>query len=274
MHFKLSLLIQATINSFFMTLYYREYGHPVPGFPSLLFLHGLFGSSINWNTIARHFEADWHIIVPDLRNHGRSPHDDQMSYPLMAKDVSSLIDQLGIEQIIPVGHSMGGKTALTLAQQRPELVERLVVVDIAPVSYRGGFADVIAAFQSVDLQGLNSRNEADRMMSTHISEAGIRQYLLQNLEQKQGVWQWRIHLEGILTSMDSIRGFEPGCRIPYPGDSLIIRGEYSDYVLPEYETTIRQCLPRVRIEMLPGVGHWVYAEDPEGFIQCLAAFLN
>lgn len=273
-HFKLSFLIQATINIFLMSLYYREYGHPVPGFPSLLFLHGLFGSSINWNTIARHFEAGWHIIVPDLRNHGRSPHHDEMSYPLMAKDVSLLIDQLGIEQIILVGHSMGGKTALSLAQQRPEIVERLVLADIAPVAYEGGFSDVIAAFRSVDLQTLNSRKDADQAMSAHIAEVGIRQYLLQNLEQKDGHWQWRINLDVITTSMDTIRGFEPGCQKAYEGESLLIRGEFSDYVLPEYEATIRQCLPKVRIEELPGVGHWVYAEDPEGFNNVLDDFLG
>lgn len=256
-----------------MQLYYREYGHPVPGYPSLLFLHGLFGSSINWNSIARHFEQDWHIIVPDLRNHGRSPHSDEMSYPLMAQDVLLLLDQLGIEQVIPIGHSMGGKAALILAQQRPENVERLVIADIAPVAYEGGFSDVVAAFRSVDLQTLNSRNEADEAMSAHITEGGIRQYLLQNLEQKDGQWSWRNNLDAIVSAMDTIRGFEPGCQNAYEGKSLIIRGEFSDYVLPEYEATIRQCLPNVHIAMLPGVGHWVYAEDPEGFNKILDDFL-
>jgi esterase len=257
-----------------MPLYYREYGHPVAGYPSLLFLHGLFGSSINWNSIARHFEQDWHIIVPDLRNHGRSLHSDEMSYSLIAEDVIELIDQLGIEQVIPIGHSMGGKTALTLAQQRPEIVERLVLADIAPVAYAGGFSDVIAAFQSVDLASIKTRSDADQSMSAHIAEVAIRQYLLQNLEQKQGCWRWRINLDVIVSAMDTIRDFEPGCQISYEGESLIIRGEFSDYVLPEYEATIRQCLPNVRIKMLPGVGHWVYAEDPEGFSKVLDDFLG
>jgi len=256
-----------------MPLYFREYGHPVPGYPSLLFLHGLFGSSINWNSVARHFEQDWHIIAPDLRNHGRSPHSDEMSYALMAKDVLALIDQLGLEKVIPIGHSMGGKAALALAQQSPESVERLVLADIAPVAYAGGFSDVIAAFRSVHLASIKNRNDADRSMSVYIAEAGIRQYLLQNLEQKQGAWRWRINLDVITASMDTIRGFEPGCLKPYAGESLIIRGEFSDYVLPEYEAAIHQCLPRVRIEVLPGVGHWVYAEDPEGFNKVLEDFL-
>jgi len=256
-----------------MPLYYREYGHPVPGYPSLLFLHGLFGSSINWSTIARHFEQDWHIIVPDLRNHGRSPHSDEMPYSLMAEDVLELTDQLGIEQVIPIGHSMGGKIALALAQKRPEIVERLVLADIAPVAYAGGFSDVIAAFQSVDLASIKTRGDADQSMSEHIAEVGIRQYLLQNLEQKQGHWRWRINLDLIVSAMDVIRGFEPGCQKAYEGESLIIRGEFSNYVLPEYEATIRQCLPNVRIAVLPGVGHWVYAEDPEGFNQALDDFL-
>lgn len=257
-----------------MLLHYREYGLPVSGYPSLLFLHGLFGSSINWNSIARHFESDWHVIVPDLRNHGRSPHSAGMDYGEMADDVLSLMDQLGLTRVIAIGHSMGGKVALTLAQRRPQAVERLVLADIAPVAYDSDFSDVIAAFRAVDLRQLQSREEADRSMSAHIGNPGIRQYLLQNLEQKQGQWRWRINLEVLASSIDRIVAFEPGCARAYTGRSLIIRGELSDYVLPKHEAMIRRCLPEVRIETLPGVGHWVYAEDPQSFIRLLSDFLG
>jgi pimeloyl-ACP methyl ester carboxylesterase len=257
-----------------MLLHYREYGLPVSGYPSLLFLHGLFGCAMNWNSIARHFEPDWHVVVPDLRNHGHSPHRPETGYEEMAEDLLSLMDQLGLDRVIPIGHSMGGKVALSLAQQRPQAVERLVLADIAPVAYDNDFADIIAAFRAVDLAQLGTREEADQTMSGRIGNPGIRQYLLQNLEQKQGQWRWRINLEVLASNIDQIVGFEPGCEQAYTGPSLIIRGELSDYVLPEYEPVIRQCLPDAKIETLPGVGHWVYAEDPEGFIRILSAFLG
>jgi pimeloyl-ACP methyl ester carboxylesterase len=257
-----------------MLLQYREYGLPVSGYPSLLFLHGLFGCAMNWHSIARHFEPDWHVIVPDLRNHGRSPHGAETGYEAMAGDVLSLMDQLGLDRVIPIGHSMGGKVALSLAQQRPQAVERLVLADIAPVAYDNDFADIIAAFRAVVLDQLRTREEADRAMSVHIANPAIRQYLLQNLEQKQGQWRWRINLEGLASSIDQIDGFAPGCTRAYTGPSLIIRGERSDYVLPVHEPMIRQCLPAVHIETLSGVGHWVYAEDPQGFIRLLSGFLG
>ena len=257
-----------------MQLYFREYGEPRGEKPSLVFLHGLFGSSVNWHSIARQFEPDWHCIAVDLRNHGRSPHDSNMDYAEMAGDVLALLDQLMLEKVIPVGHSMGGKTALALAQLYSERVERLVVGDIAPVAYDHEFDSILAGFRAVELETIKSRGDADDMMGARIQHPGIRQYLLQNLVRENEQWQWRLNLDELERCMASITGYAPGCDHGYAGKSLIIRGELSDYVLPEHEQIIRQCLPDVRIETLPGVGHWVYAEDPAGFVSLLRDFIE
>jgi pimeloyl-ACP methyl ester carboxylesterase len=257
-----------------MELYFREYGSPRSDQPTLVFLHGLFGSSVNWHSIARQFENEWHVLAPDLRNHGRSQHCDQMSYTQMAKDVADLLETLFVEQAIVIGHSMGGKVAITLAQHHPEKIAALVVADIAPVAYEHEFDDILAGFDAVELGHLRNRNDADVMMATVIEHLGIRQYLLQNLLKEEGEWRWRLNLSGIAASMDVITGFAPGCHQAYEGPALIIRGEYSAYVQDQHEPEIRNCLPAVLIETLRGVGHWIYAEDPEGFMFFLRPFLS
>lgn len=256
-----------------LELHYREYGVARPGQPSLCLLHGLFGSGINWHGIARRLESDWHLIVPDLRNHGRSPHHPVMTYPAMAGDVLALLERLGIGAFIPVGHSMGGKVAMTLALHHPEHVPRLVVADMAPVRYAHDFSDVFAAFRAVQLEHLRRRSEADAQMARHIPDAAVRQYLLQNLVQDGEEWHWRLDLEVLERSIDIIGSFDEPCHLPFPGPALFLRGALSDYVRPEHEPRIRACFPAARIETLPGVGHWVYAEDPEGFTSRLQAFL-
>lgn len=257
-----------------MELYFREYGSRRSDRPSLVFLHGLFGASINWHSIARHFEGRWHVIVPDLRNHGRSPHDDEMSYGQMAGDVFDLLQALAPDRVIVIGHSMGGKTGIMLAQNYPDSVAGLVVVDIAPVSYDNEFKNIIAAFRSVKVSELKKRSDADEMMGQVIDHQGIRQYLLQNLVREEGRWYWRLNLDAIVHCMEQITGFEAGCNKPFFGPARVIRGELSDYVVPQYEDEIFRCLPGASIETISGVGHWVYAEAPESFIAVLESFLN
>jgi esterase len=257
-----------------MELYFREYGNPRSDQPSLVFLHGLFGSSVNWHSIVRQFEDEWHVIAPDLRNHGRSPHCDDMSYEQMADDVAALLGALFVDQAVIIGHSMGGKTAIALGQRHPELVAALIVADIAPVAYDHEFDDILAGFHAVELEEIRNRNDADTMMATAIGHPGIRQYLLQNLHRDEGQWQWRLNLVGIAASMKMITRFSPACHKSYTGPSLIIRGEHSEYVQALHEPEIHNCLPAVVIETLAGVGHWVYAEDPEGFVLMLRSFLD
>ena len=174
-----------------MELYYREYGSYRERHPTLILLHGLLGSSSNWHSIARKLEANHHVIVPDLRNHGRSPHSDDVGYPSLAQDVADLMDEHGLDSAVLIGHSMGGKAAMWLALEQPERVAGLVVVDIAPVAYPNRFDAIYAALQAVDLNNLKQRDEADAILAGYLDGVALRQYLLQSLQQRDGVWSWR-----------------------------------------------------------------------------------
>jgi pimeloyl-ACP methyl ester carboxylesterase len=257
-----------------MDLYTREYGHPDPGSTSILLLHGLFGSSANWHGIARRLEESRHVLVPDLRNHGRSAWDDVMDYPAMAGDLIALLDARGIDQAILVGHSMGGKVAMWLALHRPERVRALVPVDIAPVRYDHSFAGILRALESVPLDSLTNREEADRALAEHLETAALRAYLLQNLVKQAGRWAWRINLRALGRNMANIVGFpEEASGRPYVGDTLFVYGANSDYVGPEHAAAARQLFPFARMRVIPGAGHWVYSDEPEAFARALEAFL-
>lgn len=258
-----------------MELYYREYGSYNERNPTLILLHGLLGSSANWHGIARKLEASHHVIVPDLRNHGRSPHSDDVGYPSLALDVAELMDEHGLDSVVLIGHSMGGKAAMWLALEQPERVAGLVVVDIAPVAYPNRFDSIYDALLAVDLNSLKQRDEADAILAGYLDGVALRQYLLQNLQQRDGVWSWRINLEALLNGMELILDFpETSPGIQYLGSTLFIHGSESDYVLAEHSQSINQHFPYVRLRMVPGAGHWVYAEQPDAFLTALINFLG
>ncbi|MEJ1343371.1 MAG: alpha/beta fold hydrolase [Candidatus Sedimenticola sp. (ex Thyasira tokunagai)] len=258
-----------------MKLYYREYGTYSDQRPTLILLHGLLGSSSNWHSIARRLEGDFHIIVPDLRNHGRSPHSGDVSYPALAADLSELLENQGFDSALFIGHSMGGKAAMWLALEQPERVAGLVVVDIAPVNYPNRFSLIYDALQQLDLAELSDRNEADGLLSKSMPERGLRQYLLQNLVQESGRWRWRINLEGLQTGMDDIVTFPDQMNgRQYPGDALFIYGSESDYVTSKSGEATQRYFPFSRFRAIPGAGHWVYSEQPDAFVAALIPFLK
>ena len=254
-----------------LPLHFREYGD---GGDTLVLLHGLFGSSANWGSIARALADDYRVLVPDLRNHGRSPHAQGMDYTAMSADLLDLLERHGVKRCLLVGHSMGGKVAMQLALQQPQRVAGLAVVDIAPLSYRHDFHVVLDAMASIDLAGLRDRTQADRALAGAIPEGGVRGFLLQNLARAGSDWHWRINLEAIRKAMSDITGFEPPPGATYPGPAHFIFGERSDYVQPGAEGLIRPMFPRATFCPVAGAGHWVYAEQPEGFMRCLQAFLG
>ncbi|WXG57968.1 MAG: alpha/beta fold hydrolase [Candidatus Sedimenticola sp. (ex Thyasira tokunagai)] len=258
-----------------MKLYYREYGTYSDQRPTLILLHGLLGSSSNWHSIARRLEGDFHIIVPDLRNHGRSPHSGDVSYPALAADLSELLDEHGLDSVLLVGHSMGGKAAMWLALEWSERVAGLVVVDIAPINYSNRFSVIYDVLQQLDLSILSDRDEADELLSSSLPERGLRQYLLQNLVQESGQWRWRMNLEGLQAGMDDILIFPEhlGSR-QYPGKALFIHGSESDYVTAASGETVQRYFPFSRFRSIPGAGHWVYSEQPDAFLTALTPFLK
>ncbi len=256
-----------------MQLHYREYGQRDPAQPSLLLLHGLFGSAVNWHGIARRLPERLHILSPDLRNHGRSPHSSTINYPAMAGDILRLLDTLGLEQSVLVGHSMGGKAAMWLALHHPQRVRALVVVDIAPARYRHDFSDILLALESVPLESVENRAAADKTLARSLSSSFLRAYLLQNLVKEDGRWRWRINVPALRLNMEKILDFPTSAGRQFLGDTLFVYGGQSDYMDPDKAAAARDLFPFARMRLIPEAGHWVYTDAPEAFVTALSAFL-
>lgn len=255
-----------------MLLNIREYGDASAA--PLVLLHGLFGSAANWGTVARALAPRYRVIVPDLRNHGQSPHHPVHDYPSMVGDLVETLDGLRIDRALLVGHSMGGKVAMHLALQYPARVAGISVVDMAPVAYQHSFDAVLAGFSAVDLAALRDRADADRQMATRIAGKGVRAFLLQNLVKQPDGWVWRLDLDTLAAAQRAITGFpEPPPGTRYDGPAAFIHGELSDYVRPSHRPRIRELFPQARLCQVAEAGHWVYADRPQGFSDCLDDFL-
>ncbi|MBV9859725.1 MAG: alpha/beta fold hydrolase [Alphaproteobacteria bacterium] len=242
--------------------------------PPLAILHGLFGSSRNWATVAKRLAERWRVIAFDLRNHGASPWADTMSYPEMAEDVRHALAERGIERYAVLGHSMGGKAAMILALHGGASVERLVVVDIAPVPYRPHHLDLLQAMQALNLSSVHRRGEAEARLAAAIPDPGERAFLLQNLVFAEGRAHWRINLSAIGRAMPDLVGFPDLPRdARYDGPALFIAGSRSDYVLPEHEPAIRRLFPRSEIAHVENAGHWLHVEQPGAFLALVERFL-
>ncbi len=243
--------------------------------PPLIVLHGLFGSGTNWRSFARSAANIRQVHLLDLRNHGRSPHSDEISYPLMMEDLFAYLDQQSLRTVTLMGHSMGGKVAMLAALQAPERVSDLVVVDIAPVPVGQDHVPYIRAMQSVDLEGLTRRESASEMLADAIPDAGLRHFLLQNLERDNGGFRWRLNLPALAQNMSALNDFpvKKG-KQQYQGPALFVRGERSDYVPERRFDAIRTHFPSAEIRTVRGAGHWPHAEKPEDFAEAVKPFLG
>jgi esterase len=233
----------------------------------VLILHGLFGRKRNWQAIQKRLADDARIITVDLRNHGDSPWDEAMSYPAMAEDLASLIRNLDDGPAIVVGHSMGGKAAMTLALTDPELVRGLMVIDIAPVPYEHEYQPYIDAMRHVPLEELERRSEAEKYLQDIITDSSVRAFLLQNLGQTDQGLVWQVNLEAIQSHLPEILGFPDDIGSPYDGPALFLRGGKSDFVLDQHHVRIDSLFPMATHETVSGAGHWVHAENPEDVIR-------
>lgn len=250
-----------------MLLNYLALGDPTA--PPLLILHGLFGTLDNWQTLARRWaeEAGLYVVSTDLRNHGRSFHAPEHTYALMAQDVAQLLDHLALDpaRLTVLGHSMGGKVAMTLALTQPERLAQLLVVDIAPrFSNMEHQDDIVAGLQAVDLGGIQSRQQADAALGQHIRQPGVRQFLLKNLyRQEDNSFAWRINLPVLAAGLAAI-GEEITHAQPFLKPTLFIRGGTSDYITPDDKLHgIPALFPNSQVATVPDAGHWVHAEKPE-----------
>ena len=256
--------------------------HPGQDRPRIAFCHGLFGQGKNWTTVGRQLASDYTVALIDMPDHGHSPWTEELSYPGMAELLAdTLSPSTGSAPNRPwtvVGHSMGGKIAMTLALTRPELVERLVVVDIAPVDYHGQseFRSYVQALRAVDLGRLPSRQAADDQLHDQVPDPTVRSFLLQNLRRgTDGTgWHWQMNLQLLGDHLDVLGGFPELDAAPYEKPTLWIGGADSDYIRPQYADTMKQLFPQVRTVKIKNARHWVHSEQPETFVQVLRNFLS
>jgi len=239
----------------------------------VVLLHGLFGQARNFTQIQRALAQRWRVIALDQRNHGASPHAPDMRYATMAEDVLETLAALGASPVALIGHSMGGKVAMRAALLRPGEVERLLVSDIAPVIYPPHNHPIVAAMLAVPLRDGLTRAEADAALAGAVPDASVRAFLLQNL--RLGAPPvWRIGLAEVAAAMADIEGWDDPAEATYPGRSLFVAGETSDYIRQEDRPTIRALFPAARFVTVKHAGHWVHADNPAGFLAVVEAFLS
>ncbi|QCX28032.1 alpha/beta fold hydrolase [Nocardioides jishulii] len=244
----------------------------------LVFCHGLFGQGRNWTQIGKQFAQDHRVLLVDLPNHGQSPWTEQVD---LVEDADRLADQLRpLGPVALVGHSMGGKVAMLTALRHPEVVERLVVVDISPVTYRhlGEFSGYIDAMKAIDLGQLERRDQADAALQEAVPSRGVRGFLLQNLRRDaDGRWAWVANLDALRKHLADIGGWPDewteGVE-PYEGPVLWIAGADSHYVKEEYAPAMEALFPRVRRVTIKNAGHWVHSERPDVFVEVLERFVS
>jgi esterase len=248
-------------------LHFLEQGDPAA--PPLVILHGLFGTLDNWQTLARRWadEAGLRVVSVDLRNHGRSFHSPEHSYALMAQDVLALLEHLAIDpaHLTVLGHSMGGKVAMTLALGYPARLAQLIVLDIAPrFSNMEHQDDIIAGLQSVDLSTIQNRQQAEAALVPRIPQLGVRQFLLKNLYRREdNSFAWRINLPALVENLAAV-GEEIAAAQPFLKPTLFIRGGKSDYITADDKLhSIPALFPNSQVATVPDAGHWVHAEKPD-----------
>jgi esterase len=238
--------------------------------PPVLIVHGLFGSARNWNVIAKRLSGTRRIIAPDMRNHGNSPRAQTNSYLDMAADLSELIAAHGGTADV-IGHSMGGKAAMTLALTEPARVNRILIADIAPVAYGHSQQHFIDAMRSVDLSQITRRSDAADALKARVDDPALRAFFTQSIDVPNK--RWLYNLDALEQDMPKILGF-PDLRGTYPNLALFLRGADSTYVLPEHRTKIRDLFPKARFAKIPNAGHWLHADAPRPFEASARAFLD
>lgn len=246
--------------------------------PRVVFLHGLFGQGRNFTSAAKALEPDLRSVLVDLPNHGRSAWTGSVDYTEVADAVAAHLEATYDGPAHLVGHSMGGKVAMVLALRHPHLVDRLVVVDIAPAPSDGAgeFEHLLDSLATVDLSALTRRSDADEQLVERIGNERVRGFLLQNLRSTpDGGFRWQADLDLLRRDLAVIGGFPleqlEGRVFDHP--VLWMAGERSPYVQPDHEATMRALFPRTVTLTVKGAGHWVHSEQPEAFVSALRVFL-
>jgi esterase len=257
-----------------MQLYYRELGESAPDESPLIILHGLFGSSDNWLTVAKELAVHRRVYLTDLRNHGRSPWSEEFNYEVMSADLMEFVREHRIRQPVIIGHSMGGKTAMRYAVRYPSEFSQLMVVDIAPKYYPVHHGQILAGLRSIQLSTLQNRQQADTQLANYVPDLITRQFLLKNLyrDDTQG-FSWRINLPVIDREIDRV-GEALAYAAPVMQPTMFLRGGLSDYVQEGDLPLIRQIFPNSSLETIADAGHWIQAEKPKEFLEKVRKFVG
>ncbi|MCE8001997.1 alpha/beta fold hydrolase [Billgrantia ethanolica] len=231
----------------------------------LIVVHGLLGSADNWRSHVKQWQEQRRVVAVDLRNHGRSPHAEGMSYGEMAEDLLALMDRLGIDRAHLLGHSMGGKVVISVARMAPQRVASLIVADIAPQEYGHGHDAVFAGLRNLQRGRPENRREADALLAEHVEERATRLFLATNLERDaDGMLALRVGLDQIEAGYEEIMQ-APAGEGAFDGPVLVLRGGRSHYVPDSALPALREVLPTAEVMTLQDAGHWLHAEQPEAF---------
>lgn len=253
-------------------LHFRHYGRG----PALVLLHGLLGSGSNWHSLAsKTFGPHFSTYALDQRSHGKSPHTDRLDYGALAADVVAFLDKHDLGRVHLLGHSMGGKTAMTLALHHPDRVDRLVVADIAPRAYPPKHLEILEALRAAAPERAGNRKEVDRQLADRIASPAIRQFLLKNLafDPETKRYGWQLNLDALYREYDNLNEAVTS-ETPFQRPTLFVRGERSDYIGADDEREIRALFPAAEISTIPAAGHWVHADAPEAFGELVLSFLG
>lgn len=240
----------------------------------LIIMHGVFGMGDNWQSLGRKWAQDFEVHLLDMRNHGKSPHAEEFSYELMSEDLLEYMDDRQMDKAFIIGHSMGGKTAMLFSVLNPDRVSKLIIADIAPKPYKPHHQEILEALNSLKLDEIKSRTEAEDQFSNKIQDLGTRQFLLKSLYWKEkGLLEWRFNLKVIEREIMKV-GDGLVANAIFNGPGLFLRGGNSWYIKDEDEDQILEHFPQASLETIEGAGHWLHAEKPIEFFEIANGFLN
>jgi esterase len=265
-----------------MKLFFRKYGEG----PPLVILHGLYGSSDNWVTIAKKISGSFTVLLPDQRNHGVSPHSEVHDFNSMSNDLFEFVTGQGLTSFFLAGHSMGGKTAAYFAMKWPEMIEGLVIADISPftsdVRESAGYSyhySILKTMNDIDLWELNSRTDVDRLLAEKIMDEKIRGFLMKNLKRNaKNHFEWKINVSALLANLEHITA-----AIPQPADEfqqvtgfpvMLLKGEKSDYVTDSDFSDLLRIFPAATMKIIKNAGHWLHADNPYEVTEAFLSLLD
>lgn len=264
-----------------MKLFKREFGTGEP----LIVLHGLYGSSDNWISLAGQFQKNFRVILVDQRNHGNSPHSEVHTYDSMADDLFELFQDNGIANAYILGHSMGGKVALRFAQKYPMQVKALIIVDIAPWAYdlplspdyawENEHVRIISGLNAIPIKTISRRSEADAILSYTIASEQVRNFLLKNLKhEKDGTFSWKLNIKALKANLPHLMGSVLNGNADIQGTKILfLRGELSNYIPLEKIEKLKHLFPNSEVVTIRNTSHWIHAENPKEFIESVNKFL-